>query len=617
MTWAYATATSAEQGACLPFRVGGEPGQGVVRVQDAVDGAVVHTDSYTGDIWELKVDPDLRSGLYRAVFGPVRTQTSTAYFAVRRAGPPRAPALLSVPFATWQAYNQAGVPGMSIYWTEQPTRASSISFDRPGGGPTPEQWELPMMRWLRARGLDVDYCSNLDLHLYPSVVEGYRLLIIAGHDEYWTWQMRDTVESFVARGGNLAIFGANTCWWQMRLDEQGRTMTCYRDALADPVVKAGRPELATVEWSSAPVCRPENTMTGLSYRLGAGCWEPMAAMTKEMYTARFAGHWVFEGTGLADGDQFGLGSLGYETDAAEIEDCGGVPRITGRDGTPASFTVLATADLRHWAAYGQGGAATMGVFTSGRGKVFNAGTVNWGAALDDPVVARITSNVLDRFTGPARPWPDWEPVGSRVPIRALASAGAMLYAVAGDAAGTWFLGARAAGGQNLPWQPIGEAGEITALASPRDAVSGAPNAIYGARRDGVVVRRPAEPAAGPWTLAGTCPQGACGLTVANNHFFLLDSGGQIWSLPLSELRTAGSTWKPLGDSPGDSPALIALTSLNGRLIAIDRAGLVLGRLPMAGAVWDHLGNSGGCTVLTGHAGALYGTAPGLPLLRGS
>jgi hypothetical protein len=613
MTWAYATATSAEQGACLPFRIGGGPSRGIVRVEDAVSGAVSHAGGYAGDVWELTVDPGLRSSLYRAVFGPRRTATSTAYFAVRRADQARAPALLSVPFATWQAYNRAGVPGESIYWTEQPSRASSVSFDRPGGGPPPEQWELPMMRWLRVRGLDVDYCSDLDLHLDPSVVEGYRLLIVAGHDEYWTWQMRDTVESFVQRGGNLAIFGGNTCWWQIRLDELGRTMTCYRDALADPVVRTGRPELATVEWSSAPVGRPENTMTGLSFRLGAGCWERMAAMAEEAYTARFTDHWVFEGTGLADGDRFGLGSLGYETDAADIDHSGGVPRITGRDGTPASFTVLATADLRHWAAYGQGGAATMGVFTSGRGTVFNAGTVNWGAALGDPVVARITGNVLDRFTGPGRPWPDWEPVGSRAPIRALASAGAMVYAIVGDAAGTWFLGARAAGGQNMPWQPIGEAGEITALASPRDAVPGAPAAIYGACRDGVIVQRPAEPISGPWTRAGMCPQGACGLTVANNHFFLLDSSGKLWSLPQGEVRMASSAWEPLGDNL----TLIALTSLNGRLIAVDRVRRLLGRLPTVGAVWDHLGDSGGCTVMTGHAGALYGTGPGLPLLRGS
>ena len=142
-------------------------------------------------------------------------------------------------------------------------------------------------------------------------------------------------------------------------------------------------------------------MTGLYFRLGAGCWGPgMATMLEDAYTARFADHWVFEGTGLTDGDEFARARSGYETDAADIVDVGGVPRATGRDGTPPSFAVLATADLRHWSEHGQGGAATMGVFESGAGTVFNAGTVNWGAELADPVVARITRNVLDRLAGP-------------------------------------------------------------------------------------------------------------------------------------------------------------------------------------------------------------------------
>ena len=47
--------------------------------------------------------------------------------------------------------------------------------------------------------------------------------------------MRDNVEAFVRRGGNLAVFSGNTCWWQVRLEDDGRTMVCYRDAVADPM----------------------------------------------------------------------------------------------------------------------------------------------------------------------------------------------------------------------------------------------------------------------------------------------------------------------------------------------------------------------------------------------
>jgi len=48
----------------------------------------------------------------------------------------------------------------------------------------------------------------------------------------------------------------------------------------------------------------------------------------------------------------------------------------------------------------------MAGFERGEGQVFNTGTTEWAHGLEaDPFVARITSNVLDRFLGrrPRRP----------------------------------------------------------------------------------------------------------------------------------------------------------------------------------------------------------------------
>jgi hypothetical protein len=619
MTWAYSMRTSVRQGESLAFVTGGTPAGGTVRIEDALDGELIHQDAYGGGSWLLPVGPDWRSSLYLAVFepgpeqgDPVCEQDNEAYFVVRPAAPGRSPVLLSLPFATWQAYNRAGVPGDGLYWTEDPRRASRVSFDRPGGGPPPERWEHGLMRWLRQQHIPVDYCSNLDLHAEPGLLDAYRLLLVAGHDEYWTWEMRDAVESFTRCGGNLAIFGANTCWWQMRLEDGGRTMICYRDALADPVLTAGRPELTTVEWSSAPVCRPENAMTGLSYRLGAGCWTPsMDPMYDEEYIVRFADHWVFKGTGLVDGDRFGRGCLGYETDAADLDERDGSPRVTGRDGTPGSFTVLATADLRHWAEYGQGGAATMGVFTSGQGTVFNAGTVNWGAALADPVVARITSNVVSRLSRERARQPEWLVVGTRDRVHALAAAGSMLYAVVGDRPESTFLGCRDACAQNLPWRPLEECDcrDIVALASPRDAVPGAPGGLYALHRNGAVLLRFASPDPAPWSVVGKCPPEARALAAASDHFFVLAGHGVIWRCPRGQL--ADDSW----DEFDRDATLATLTGMNGRLYAVDGAGKLLTRSTAPADAWRPLGDAGGCTVLAGHAGVIYGASPVLPLRR--
>jgi hypothetical protein len=619
MTWAYAVQTSVRQGEVLTFVVGGEPTSGTVLVEDTVSGGLISRDVYEGDSWRLRIGRDWPGGLYRAVFeagqeqaDPVSAQDNEAYFVVRPARAGRAPVLFSLPFATWQAYNRAGVPGQGLYWTEDPQRASRVSFDRPGGGPPPERWEHGLLRWIRRQDIAVDYCSNLDLHREPRLLDPYRLLLIAGHDEYWTWEMRDAVESFTRRGGNLAIFGANTCWWQMRLEDDGRTMICYRDALADPARAGPSPERTTVEWSSAPVGRPENAMTGLSYRLGAGCWTPsMDPMRDEPYTVRFADHWVFEGTGLVDGDRFGRGCLGYETDAADICEQDGVPRVTGRDGTPGSFTVLATADLRHWAEYGQGGAATLGVFTSGSGTVFNAGTVNWGAALADPVVDRITRNVVTRLSREPGA-PEWLVVGTRDRVHALAACGQTLYALVGDSLESSVLGFREACAQNLRWHPVAGAAPvpgIIALASPRDAVARAPAGLYALSADGVLLARPAISEAAQWDVVGKGPGDSRALAVASDQFLVLDDHGVIWAC--SRTALGREDWTEFDDH-GD---LKALTGMNGRLYAIDGRERLLSRSLAAADSWQPIGVAADCTVIAGHAGIIYSTGPDLSLRR--
>jgi hypothetical protein len=93
----------------------------------------------------------------------------------------------------------------------------------------------------------------------PELLDRYRTLVTAGHDEYWTSACRDYTERFVDRGGNLAIFGANTCWW--------------RTEVRDGELRVGKdkenPAGGDLWWQTD---RPENPLTGLSYRNGAGSW---------------------------------------------------------------------------------------------------------------------------------------------------------------------------------------------------------------------------------------------------------------------------------------------------------------------------------------------------------
>lgn len=336
---------------------------------------------------------------------------SRALFVIR----PRSPAhriLYKLAWATYHAYNASG--GASLYvgqgWLPS-SGPSRLTTQRPGGGTggvlsfpgdidvydpgTPREgfahWDAPMIAWLEAAGYGVDVCTDLDLQDDPGLLDGYRLLLSVGHDEYWSAEVRDAVQCFASRGGNVAFLGGNTCWWRVAFDAQGQHMTC----LHPPVSQAPSDQWWRID--------PENRLTGVSYRNGGGWWsgerEPLG------YTVQHAGHWVFEGTGLRDGDVVGASArlVGYECDGARlIPRCEGVRRADGRDGTPADFVVLGHAVLGPgWQdrPLGAEATATLGLHAPG-GTVFNVGTTDWSRVLaaGDPVVVGITRNVLDALS---------------------------------------------------------------------------------------------------------------------------------------------------------------------------------------------------------------------------
>ena len=332
-------------------------------------------------------------------------------FVVR--GDPARPAAIVYKLAlfTWHAYNETS-PGASLY-----TGGRRLTLRRPGGGAggtpwdadvpdvydrsSPRQvfahWDAPFIAWLERAGHAVDYCTDLDVHAEPALLAPYRLLLSVGHDEYWSEPLRAQVERFVAGGGNVAFFGANTCWWRVHVDAQGTAFSCDRD----PVDAANEAGPAVDMWHAT---RTEASLTGCSYRHGGGWWDGTRPALG--FTVRESAHWVFAGTGLARGDEFGAQArlVGYECDGCALEGAGLDARVRHDEGTPTGFEVLALAWLGPgWQDLKADGpaAATLGLYTRG-GTVFNAATVDWARVLAsgvEPVVERITRNVLERLGG--------------------------------------------------------------------------------------------------------------------------------------------------------------------------------------------------------------------------
>ena len=95
----------------------------------------------------------------------------------------------------------------------------------------------------------------------------YRGFLSVGHDEYWSRAMYDAVEAARDSGINLAFFGANDLYWQVRFEPSSggvpnRIMVCYKRAGIDPVQDS---RLKTVRWRDAPVNRPEQGLLGIMY----------------------------------------------------------------------------------------------------------------------------------------------------------------------------------------------------------------------------------------------------------------------------------------------------------------------------------------------------------------
>lgn len=342
-------------------------------------------------------------------------------------GPRESKILYKLPLATYHAYNFTG--GGCFY--QNPPRSLSppggkVSFRRPGGGiggaiwcapdfydlGSPRQtfahWDAPFIAWLHRNGYAPEFCTGLDLGDDPGLLDRCRLLLSAGHDEYWSEAERNAVESFIAAGGNAAIFGANTCWWRIRPVDHGTAMVCHQ----------GGPDGALDHWWPATGAnRPEDGMCGASYRHGGGWWD--GARETDGYVVQQSGHWVFEGTGLADGQAFGASTapplIGYECDGAPLawfdHDSG---RACLAEHPPSDikrpeFELLAASALRGgWQELpareagrtGEGiHAATMGVYSAG-GTVFSAGTTDWAQVLgtgQEPCVDTITRNVIERL----------------------------------------------------------------------------------------------------------------------------------------------------------------------------------------------------------------------------
>jgi len=231
------------------------------------------------------------------------------------------------------------------------------------------------------------------------VLKGARAVFSLGHDEYWTPQQRQSVTQARDAGVNLAFLGANTCFRRIRLDPSptgaNRKVVCYRGAYQQDPLYGHEPALVTNDYRDAPAAHPESSMTGVLYE---------GYPTDASFVVHSADHWLFDGTGVKNGDSFEH-LVGVEYD-----------RVTPDQPTPRPLQILAHSPLVCGGKASHSDAAYYTV-PSGAG-VFASGTMRWVEGLmagtrDDggdhgmnsrtaAFVTRTTQNLMQAFAeGPA------------------------------------------------------------------------------------------------------------------------------------------------------------------------------------------------------------------------
>ncbi len=278
--------------------------------------------------------------------------------------------------------------------------------------------DLYLVDWLEQQDFAYDIAADENLHHEgASLLANYRVLVTGTHPEYWTAEMLDALEQFLAQGGRLAYLGGNGFYWVTSVDPD-----------RPHVIEVRRGMGGTRAWNSAPgEChhsttgelgglwrhrgRPPNRLTGIGFT-AQGWGDPAPGYTRKpgSYDPRAA--FIFEGIS----ERETIGDFGLIFDGAAGDE---LDRIDFSQGTPHHTLLLASSsghgpsinpviedflqiDNRLLSKDPSKVRADMVYFeTPNNGAVFSVGSICWCASLShnnyDNNVSRITHNVLTAF----------------------------------------------------------------------------------------------------------------------------------------------------------------------------------------------------------------------------
>lgn len=388
---------------CVPSCAGDEAGT-VQRRYPAPGDSPQRAGWSTTDV--VQTQPDWPSGYYlieaELTSGSVVGRIGTTYLILRQR-PDQQPSqiLVQVPVNTWEAYNAWG--GHSLYNFSPLGAAIRVSFDRPFDhqANAPLWWEIQTVRFLEREGYDVSYQTDADTDADPGSLLRHRLVIVNGHDEYWTSTMRDAFDAAVAGGTNLAFMSSNDAYWNIRYGDGRRTILTYK-SLYDP-----NPDPTQKTAMFREIGRPECLLEGVEH---VGIIRPTTRALDYTVTAAGAADPWLANTGLQAGDTI-AGVVGREHDtASDYPGCAHPGEVTlfhydgSEDGVPGDATrYTAPSGARVFASGAQEFSWALDGYRADDTTAFAMPVGVDRTAPVDPRVQQFMRNMLDDLTRPQPP----------------------------------------------------------------------------------------------------------------------------------------------------------------------------------------------------------------------
>jgi methionine-rich copper-binding protein CopC len=310
---------------------------------------------------------------------------------------------------TWEAYNDWG--GYSLYTGDatdtphsplDPGRAEQVSYNRPFATrfdtPSGQDYffnaEFPMIEFMEKNGYDVSYVSQQDVGASggAAMLEQHKMLVNAGHSEYWDAADRTNVTAARNAGVNLAFFAANLMWWKTRFapsqfgNEPNRTLISYKESLDSAQTDPADPPTWTGSWRDPRFDtngndggQPENALTGQ-------LWEVNCCSYAMQVPAAYSKLRIWRNStvaGLATGQTatFPDETLGYEWDV----DVDNGFRPAGEIDMSSTSENVSQLLLTNNEQIGTGNVTnSLTLYRAASGAlVFDAGTVQWAWGLDN------------------------------------------------------------------------------------------------------------------------------------------------------------------------------------------------------------------------------------------